>query len=149
MNYSVNLLVYHPFIITLRDYFFFQDHGHGTLGTSIYCWRFVATVLVSSVFFHKWLLFQTDTTFSVSLDQWCVVAASSFPELSITLCSSATQSSPAYLVCTRKTLHDHPPAGLISRVRVVISESGEYELQVLYRSVEKGVVASETQLLQV
>jgi hypothetical protein len=71
---------------------------------------------------------------------WCIVAASSFPELSITLYSSATQSSPAYLVCTQKTLHDHPPAGLVSRVRVVISESGEYELQILFRSVEKGVV---------
>ena len=34
-------------------------------------------------------------------------------------------------------------------MRVVISESGKYELQVLYRSVEKGVVTSETQLLQV
>ena len=34
-------------------------------------------------------------------------------------------------------------------MRVVISESGEYELQILFRSIKKGAVTSETHLLQV
>ena len=42
----------------LARLFFFQDHGHGTLGTSICCWRFVATVLVSSVFFINGCFFK-------------------------------------------------------------------------------------------
>ena len=36
----------------------------------------------------------------------------------------------AILIVTKKKLHHHPPAGYISRLRVVLDNSGDYQLQV-------------------
>ena len=36
----------------------------------------------------------------------------------------------AVLVVTKARLHEHPPAGYISRIRLVLEDSGTYQLQV-------------------
>ena len=53
------------------------------------------------------------------------------------LCA-ATQEPKKYLLCTQKNLRVCPPAGLVSAARIVVSEQGEYELQVLLKTIEKG-----------
>lgn len=46
----------------------------------------------------------------------------------------------------QRCLHDHPPAGLLSRARILVSQEGSYELQVLLRTIEKGTICSEDEL---
>ena len=54
------------------------------------------------------------------------------------------------LVLTHQKLHDHPPFGLTSRVRILVKEN-EYVVHVLLREVQRGILPSncpEKQLLQ-
>lgn len=51
----------------------------------------------------------------------------------------ATHQEPKkYLLCTQKNLRVCPPAGLVSAARILVSEQGDYELQVLLKTIEKG-----------
>ena len=88
------------------------------------------------------------TELSLPLEEWCVGASRIFSDLSLAVCSSTLPQSPRVLLCTQKNLCFHPPAGLISRVRVVVSLTGEYEIQVLFKVKEKGKIISQEQLLQ-
>lgn len=44
------------------------------------------------------------------------------------------------LVCSRRELNHHPPIGLVSSVRIVLNESGDYDFQVLMISKSKGTL---------
>lgn len=63
------------------------------------------------------------------------------------MCSASLPSCPKYLVCSQNTLHDHPPAGLVSRARILVSQVGVYEFQILLRTKDKGMITSEEELL--
>lgn len=46
-----------------------------------------------------------------------------------------------YLVCSQRELRLCPPAGMISVARIVFScLNGEYHIQVLFRTIESGLV---------
>ena len=64
------------------------------------------------------------------------------------VCSTALSGSPKCLVCSQNTLHSHPPAGLVSRARIIVSQCGTYEFQVLFITKDKGTVTSEDELHQ-
>ena len=83
----------------------------------------------------------------VPLNQWSLRGAETFPELTFTLCSTTLPNCPRCLVCSQRTLHYHPPAGLVSRVQIIVSQSGEYEFQVLLKLKERGTVACEIEFL--
>ena len=60
-----------------------------------------------------------------------------YQDLNFMLC--ATHQEPKkYLLCTQKNLRVCPPAGLVSAARILVSEQGDYELQVLLKTIEKG-----------
>ena len=48
-----------------------------------------------------------------------------------------------YLIIVQKSLHNHPPAGLLPRARILVSQVGDYELQILFKTVEKGAMLTE------
>lgn len=54
----------------------------------------------------------------------------------------------AILTISRKDLHYHPPAGFISRVRLLLTEDKGYDLQILMRSKETGFVDSTDKFLE-
>ena len=62
-----------------------------------------------------------------------------FPDLSFVL---GTCSAGNTLCISRRDLHQHPPAGLISRARIVITEDKKYDFQVLLRSKDSGYIDS-------
>ena len=71
------------------------------------------------------------------LDELLEAGIARFPGL---LC--CLDSGGVFLVCSRKDLHNHPPIGMINRVRLIISEDGSYNLQVIFCSKEKGIVSN-------
>ncbi len=70
-----------------------------------------------------------------------------FPEVTFTLGSGP--NSRRYLICTQKVLSWCPPAGMVSVARIVINDGGEYDFQVLLRSVDNGTVHSDVQFMSV
>jgi hypothetical protein len=76
---------------------------------------------------------------ALSLEDLFHLGAQRYPSLSFVLgnCSAGDTLS-----ISRRDLHQHPPAGLISRVRIVITENKEYDFQVLLRSKESGCIDS-------
>lgn len=52
------------------------------------------------------------------------------------------------LSCPRKDLHNHPPIGMIHRVRLVVAEDGRYDFQVIFCSKEKGVINTSNDFLK-
>ena len=66
------------------------------------------------------------------------------------LAKCSTVDNQQCLVLTHQKLHDHPPFGLTSRVRILVKEN-EYVVHVLLREVQCGILPSncpEKQLLQ-
>ena len=61
-----------------------------------------------------------------------------FPDLSFTL---GVCNLGACLSIERRDLHCHPPAGLISRVRIVVREDGSFEFEVVMRLKESGSIS--------
>lgn len=81
----------------------------------------------------------------VELQTWYERGILRFLELSFTLgiCN--------YSLClsiTRRNLYCTPPAGLISRVRIVVKEDGKYEFQVVMRIKESGSLKTEEELFE-
>lgn len=72
---------------------------------------------------------------SLSLEQLSERGSTSFSDLVFT---QYVTSQKKYLLCTQKALRLCPPAGLVSAVRIVVSEHGDYEFQVLLKTVDKG-----------
>ena len=62
----------------------------------------------------------------------------SFPDLQF--CVNSSDSGENVLVCSRKELHNHPPLGMIHRVKILVKEDGNYDLQVTFYSKETGIV---------
>ena len=50
-----------------------------------------------------------------------------------------------YLIIHQRSLYNHP-AGLLPRARILVSREGDYELQILLKTIEKGTVYSESVL---
>ena len=62
------------------------------------------------------------------------------------LCFVALSESPKCLLCSPSTLHNHPPTGLVSRARIIVSQCGDYDFQVFLRTKVKGTVTCEEEL---
>ena len=62
-----------------------------------------------------------------------------YDDLNFVLCSATREK---YLLCTQKNLRVCPPAGLVSAARILVSEQGDYEVQVLFQTIEKGKLVS-------
>ena len=54
-----------------------------------------------------------------------------------------------YLIIHQRSLYNPPPAGLLPRARILVSREGDYELQILLQTIEKGTVYSESILYKV
>ena len=67
-------------------------------------------------------------------------------DLSFSVCSTARSESPMCLVCSPSTLHNHLPAGLVSRTWIIVAQCGDYKFQVLLRTKDKGTVTYEDEL---
>ena len=80
---------------------------------------------------------------SSPLTQWASKITENYSDIISNMCSFATKEC---LVIQQRSLHNHPPAGLVPRVRILIYEEGDYELQVLLKTIEKGSVHSEDDL---
>ena len=80
------------------------------------------------------------------LEYWCASLSSSFEDLSFAVCSTALSESPKCLLCSPSTLHNHPPAALVFRARIIVSQCGNYEFQVLLRTKDKGTMTCEDEL---
>ena len=80
------------------------------------------------------------------LEYWCANLSSSFEDLSFAVCSTALSESPKCLLCSPSTLHNHPPAALVFRARIIVSQCGNYEFQVLLRTKDKGTMTCEDEL---
>lgn len=50
---------------------------------------------------------------------------------------------------TQKTLRQCPPAGMVSVARVIVSSTGEYDIQVLLRTIETGKISSYEEFMSV
>ena len=59
------------------------------------------------------------------INDLCIEVTSAFPDLVFDVCSSAWPVSFWYLLSQK--LHYPPPAGMISRVQLLIGEAGDYE----------------------
>ena len=73
-----------------------------------------------------------------------------FPELDATLLVNSDGTS--LLQITHATVHNHPPAGYVHRVRIILLPAARgyhYDLQVLLVSVETGVILSEQDFIKV
>ena len=86
------------------------------------------------------------STALLPLEQWSANHSSSFGDLSFSVCSTTLSESPKCLVCSPSTLHNHPPAGLVSRIWIIVSQCGDYEFQVLLRTKDKGTVTCKDEL---
>lgn len=75
---------------------------------------------------------------SVDLRTFRNAGLEGFPGLVFVVCSDIGADGKAVLVCSRKDLHRHCSVGLISRVKLIVEESGEYDFQVVMISKEKG-----------
>ncbi len=64
--------------------------------------------------------------------------------LKLTWTSTLIPAEKKLLICSQKALRQCPPAGFISIARIVVTESGEYELQVLFRTIESGKLTNIT-----
>ena len=62
-----------------------------------------------------------------------------FPELEYCIGNCTAVKTQAILTVTRKDLYNHPPAGFLSRIRLLVTEDKHYDLQVLMRSKEAGI----------
>ena len=54
-----------------------------------------------------------------------------------------------YQIIHQRSLYNHPPAGLLPRARILVSREGDYKLQILLKTIEKGTVYSESALYKV
>ena len=70
---------------------------------------------------------------SVPLKQWAAGLVQAFHDLTSSLCSS---SMTQYLIIHQRSLYNHPPAGLLPRARILVSQEGDYELQILLKKVQ-------------
>ena len=68
-----------------------------------------------------------------------------FPDLSFILDSCSAGNT---LSVSRRALHQHSPAGLISRARIVITEDKKYDFQVLLRSKGSGYIDSVEKFIE-
>ena len=41
-----------------------------------------------------------------------------------------------YLIIHQRSLYNHPPAGLLPWARILVSQEGDYELQILLKTIE-------------
>ena len=70
-----------------------------------------------------------------------------FHDLTSSLCSS---SMTQYLIIHQRSLYNPPPAGLLPRVRILVSREGDYELQILLKTIyRKNTVYSESAFYKV
>uniref|UniRef100_A0A1X7VME9 Uncharacterized protein n=1 Tax=Amphimedon queenslandica TaxID=400682 RepID=A0A1X7VME9_AMPQE len=53
------------------------------------------------------------------------------------------------LVCTQKELRYHPRAGLLSKIKITLNVTGDYDLQVVMMSKEKGNIRSCDEFLSI
>ena len=83
---------------------------------------------------------------SVPLKLWEAGLVQQFPDLTSSLCTTSTTD---YLIIQQRSLYDHPPAGLLPRARILVSQEGHYELQILLKTIEKDIIYSETALYKV
>ena len=60
------------------------------------------------------------------LEYWCANLLSSFKDLSFAVCSTALSESPKCLLCSPSTVHNHPPAGLVSRSHSVETTNSRF-----------------------
>ena len=74
---------------------------------------------------------------SVPLKQWAAGLVLAFHDLPSSLCSSSLTQ---HLIIHQRLLYNHPPAGLLPRARIVVSREGDYELQILLKTIERGTV---------
>lgn len=81
------------------------------------------------------------------LDELVEVGQNRFPDLSC--CLDSAEEGGRFLVCSRKDLYNHPPIGMINRVRIVISEDGSYDFQVIFCSKEKGTIDTVTDFIRI
>lgn len=86
---------------------------------------------------------ENSCSLELPLGQWASKLTEACEDLISSMCCS---SRGEYLVIYQRALHDHPPAGLMSRARILVSKYGEYELQVLLQTIKKGTIDSEETL---
>ena len=67
-----------------------------------------------------------------------------YPELVFASC--VDENGNCALTCSRRDLYNHPPLGLVSRVRIVLDQNGKYSFQVLLFSEEEGTIDEYLQL---
>ena len=78
--------------------------------------------------------------------QWAAGLVQAFHDLTSNLCSS---SMTQYLIIHQRSLYNHPLAGLLPQARILVSPEGDYELQILLKTIEKDTVYSESTLYKV
>ena len=54
-----------------------------------------------------------------------------------------------YLIIHQRSLCNPPPAGLLPWARILVSQEGDYELQILLKTIEIGTIYSESVLYKV
>ena len=69
-----------------------------------------------------------------------------YPELVFASCVDENRN--CALTCSRRDLYNHPPLGLVSRVRIVLDQNGKYSFQVLLFSKEEGSINTIDEYLQ-
>lgn len=77
-----------------------------------------------------------------SLTELLEVGKKHFPDLEF--CLNHADLGEKFLVCSRKELHNHPPLGMIQRVKILVCEDGNYDFQVTFCSKEKGVITDDS-----
>ena len=82
---------------------------------------------------------------SAPLKQWEAGLVQAFRDLTSSLCSS---SMTPYLIIHQRSLYNHP-AGLLPRARILVSRERDYELQILLKTLENGIIYSESALCAV
>ena len=87
----------------------------------------------------------------VDLDSIVMIGSKRHEDLVFSLYNYHTkdEAKTKLLVCTQWDLQYHPPAGLLSRIKITLNESGDYDLQVLMISKEKGNVQSCDEFLSI
>ena len=81
----------------------------------------------------------SQTSQLVTLDALFTGGLEAYDDLNFVLCSATREK---YLLCTQKNLRVCPPAGLVSAARILVSEQGDYEFQVLFQTIKKGKLVS-------
>ena len=80
----------------------------------------------------------TEALFSdqrVPLEEWCAMGNVSFPDLTFAVCCTSLVCSPQYL--------------LVSRARLLVSSTGEYEMQVLLKKTSEGELKTIDDLFEI